>query len=137
MVGLADSMSFMYSRILTNFMKLSNVLRFLLVGAIVSSVLYIFLADPVPSLVPFMVLLMRLHAMSIQNFMYHMQTILFPVLLKSSVFGITNGIARPVTGVAVVVVEYLSTPALVVGGLALVSLPLTGLFTEYKNRKHK
>lgn len=57
-----------------------------------------------------MIFIMRLHVCSIQNFGYHVNQLLFPVLVRGRAYGITNFVSRPFAALSTLVTEYTKDP---------------------------
>jgi len=59
--------------------------------------------------------------MSVQNYGYHINTLLFPVSMRGQAFGITNLISRPFASLSTVVVEYTKYPMHFILPMAIIS----------------
>ena len=79
---------------------------------------------------PIMILLVRLQVTSIHNFGYHINQQLFPILIRGRAMGITNFVARPITGIATVVTEYTKQPLIYIIVFGSSSIFAVNLITE-------
>lgn len=74
------------------------------------------------SLIPILLLMIRMNVGSIQNYGYHINQLLFPVMMRGQSYGITNFISRPFASIATIVVEYTKYPLLFVVPLVLLAI---------------
>lgn len=91
------------------------------------------------AIIPILLLMIRMNVGSIQNYGYHINQLLFPVMMRGQSYGITNFVSRPFASIATIVVEYTKHPL-----NFIVPLILCGLLTvdqirevDYENgRQH-
>lgn len=91
------------------------------------------------SLVPILLLLIRMNVGSIQNYGYHINQLLFPVMMRGQSYGITNFVSRPFASIATIVVEYTLHPLLFIVPLVFIALMCIDQINEvdYENgRSH-
>ena len=106
MLGIADALSFWCAKILAVKYETPKVLRILLSGIIVGCVLFLIITPYFESLIPLFIVIIRMNSSSVLNFGYHINSYLFPVLLRGNVYAITNSVSRPFNAVATITVEY-------------------------------
>lgn len=117
--GFSDSLSMLYitfiSRLFSKKTLLVSTLRLLVIAMICFTGIHIFISqsslfENSPQiktiLVPILILIIKLQVASIQNFGYHVNQQLFPILIRGRAMGITNFVSRPFAGLATVVTEY-------------------------------
>jgi len=71
------------------------------------------------ALVPFLILLIRIFVKSIYSLGYYANGKLFPTLVKTSIFSLTNGIGRPFSALSTMVTEYTKNPGEIFLGTAV------------------
>jgi len=59
---------------------------------------------------------------SIQNYSYHINQQVFPILVRGRAYGITNFVSRPITGLSPIVTEYTDKPLAFIVVFASISL---------------
>lgn len=104
-----------------------NILKILLYSVILFTLLEIMVTEMSllqshpkleASVVPILLLMIRMNIGSIQNYGYHINQLLFPVMMRGQSYGITNFVSRPFASVATIVVEYTHHPLLFILPLA-------------------
>jgi len=105
-------------------------MRILLVGSIVSCVLFMITQAVLPVLLPVFLVLMRMNISGLFSYNYHYNSKLFPVLVKGAVFAISNSIARPSQALATMIAEYAREPVILILIVSLVSISVTFLVTD-------
>lgn len=85
--------------------------------------------------VPLLYLAIRINVGGISNYGYHMNQLLFPVMMRGQSYGLTNFISRPFASLATILVEYTSHPLYLVLPLVLLSYFCVQLLHEidYEN----
>jgi len=131
-LGLADALSFLYITKLSLHSQIPRVMRILLVGSIVSCVLFVLTQALWPALLPVCLVLMRLNVGGLFNYNYHYNSKLFPVLAKGAVFAVANSIARPSQALATMAAEYVHEPIFLILTVSIVSISVTYLVSERK-----
>lgn len=106
MLGIADASSFLYVKLLASRMDTPKVVRVILCGVIFGCLMFVLFSQRYPSTIPFIIIIIRMNISSVLNFGYHINTYLFPILLRGNVYAVTNFVSRPFNAVATVVVEY-------------------------------
>lgn len=129
-IGLADALAFLYIGYITKFSTIPGVMRILLVGAMVSAVMYFIAVAEFAPLIPVALMFMRLHVGGLFNYSYHTNSKLFPVLVKGAVFAVTNSVARPFQALATIVAEYIENPAYLIFSICFFSLFITLMITD-------
>lgn len=85
------------------------VMKYLLIGASVSSIAYIVNTHfGWVVLVPYIILAIRIFVKCTYSLGYYANGKLFPILVKTSIFSLTNGIGRPFSALSTMVTEYTS-----------------------------
>lgn len=102
--------------LLSNRMEVKNVLRTMIVLIVVllSIGLVIYNTENVHIYLPFILFATYLQISAIQDFGYHINQYLFPVLVRGQAYGYVNFISRPFGGVAAVLAEYTDDPLIYV-----------------------
>jgi len=57
-------------------------------------------------IIPLLLFLIRLNTGSIQNYGYHLNQVLFPVMMRGQSSGVINFVSRPFASIANIIVEY-------------------------------
>jgi hypothetical protein len=130
MLGIADAFSFLYVKLLSHKYDTPKTLRFLLIGVIIGCSFFALLSPTFPALIPVMIILIRMHVSSVLNFGYHINSFLFPILLRGNVFAVTNIVSRPFNALATIVVEYTKDPVAIVLFIATFSIFATLLIQK-------
>lgn len=79
-------------------------------------------------LVPVLILLIRIFVKSLYSLGYYANGKLFPTLVKTSIFSLTNGIGRPFSALSTLVNEYTSHPGEIFLATSLLFSLLSPLF---------
>lgn len=106
MLGIADAIAFGYVKVLSTRFSTPSLIRILLLGVLFGCFLFLYVSEPYPSLIPFLIIIIRMHVSAVLNYGYYINSFLFPVLLRGNVYAITNVICRPFSALATLVVEY-------------------------------
>lgn len=61
-------------------------------------------------MVPFLILGIRIFVKAVYSLGYYANGKLFPILVKTTIFSLTNGIGRPFSALSTMVTEYTSSP---------------------------
>lgn len=132
MLGVADAFTIVYVNLLSKyFTKIIYIVNFVMVITIVLSLLFIFLQDLHPIIVPIGIVFLRLQMASLQNYGNHINLLLFPAEYRSLASGTMNFIGRGFKAFAVIFVEYTNQPVVYVLGLSVgVLFTLGGLISE-------
>jgi hypothetical protein len=103
--------------------------RYILIGSSVFAAGY-WINDVYGSVayVPFMILGIRIFVKGAYILAYYANGKLFPTLVKSSMFSLTNGIGRPFSGLSTMVTEYTKSPGIIFLFTSLAMLGCTALF---------
>lgn len=111
-----------------------HVARYLLLGAAFCSFLYI-VNDHFGyiALVPFIILGIRIFVKAIYSLGYYANGKLFPILVKSTIFSLTNGIGRPFSALSTMVTEYTSSPGEIIMITSLVFMAVCNLLPDSDN----
>lgn len=88
--------------------------------------------EQIDILFPIMLTLTRLQVASIQNFGYHINQFLFPVMIRGQAYGTINFISRPFAAFATILVEYTTSPMLYILIFSCASLFFINLIEEPK-----
>jgi len=126
--GFADSISLFYVMMFQRrYSKVTHTLYFLTYLIICLTISQILMNKYLPiswqsTILPFMILVIKLSVTGIQNYGYHINTSLFPVLLRGRAMGITNFVSRPFAGMATIVTEYTDSPLNYILGFAISAL---------------
>ena len=91
------------------------------------------------SIIPILLLLIRMNVGSIQNYGYHINQLLFPIMMRGPSYGITNFVSRPFASIATIVVEYTKHPLLFIVPLILIALMSVDQIREvdYENGRRR
>ena len=81
-------------------------------------------------LVPILIMIVKLQVTSIQNFGYHVNQQLFPILIRGRAMGITNFVSRPFAGLATLLTEYTKHPSIFIIIFGSSSLFVMNMITE-------
>lgn len=114
------------------------VVRYLLLAAAASAVLFM-LNQYFGSvaLVPIIILLVRVFVKGIYSLGYYANGKLFPTLVKTSIFSLTNGIGRPFSALSTMVTEYTTHPGEIFLGTAVLFLFVSYLLPESDNTEQE
>jgi hypothetical protein len=134
MMTIAEVLAPIILKYIQGFHVTKNVYRYLLIGCSASSILFIinqhfgFLA-----LVPWLILLIRVFIKCTYSLGYFANTKLFPTLIKTSIFSLTNSVGRPFSALSTMVTEYTSSPGEIFLVTSLIFLGVTGLLPTSDN----
>lgn len=129
-LGLADSIAFFFITKLSKNRDIPSVMRILLVGAGLASLVFFLTQAMAPTLIPIALILLRLNVGGLFNYSYHYNSKLFPILVKGAVFAITNSVARPSQAAATMVAEYVEEPGFLILTSAVICFAATFLVSE-------
>jgi len=103
----------------------------LAIGAFISAILYI-LNENYGSIVmvPYIILLIRVFVKGLYSLSYYVNGKLFPILVKTSIFSLTNGVGRPFSALSTMVNEYTSRPGEIIMGTSLIMYFVCYLFPD-------
>ena len=120
---------------------LSKLLKFLVISLVLLCCVQLFIthsgliSDQILTfIVPINIMLMRLNCTSVQNFSYHVNQILYPVLIRGKAFAYTTFASRPFGGLSIVLTEYTDKPMVFVLVYAASSLLVINKFKEYEGK---
>jgi hypothetical protein len=114
------------------------VYRNLQYGCAISAIIYIINEHfGFVSLVPPLILLIRVFVKSLYSLSYYANGKLFPTLVKTSIFSLTNGLARPFSALSTLVNEYTSNPGEIFLATSLLFSLLSPLFPESDNTEQE
>ena len=85
------------------------------------------------SLVPPLILAIRIFVKSLYSLSYYANGKLFPTLVKTSIFSLTNGLGRPFSALSTLVNEYTTHPGEIFLFTSLFFSLFAGLFPESDN----
>jgi hypothetical protein len=88
-------------------------------------------------LVPYIILLIRVFVKSLYSLGYYVNGKLFPILVKTSVFSVTNGIGRPFSALSTMVTEYTSHPGEIILLTTVACYFVAGLFPDSDNTEQE
>lgn len=126
MIGSSEALSMIWTSFLKSNLKLKNLLVVFYVLIIVLSLILSFFINYGPEygsliIIPSLLLAIRLQSSSLSNYGYVLNCELFPVLVRSQVFGISNLVSRPFSAVSTIVTEYTKQPLIYCILVSLVS----------------
>ena len=104
------------------------VARYLLLGAAFCAFLYI-VNDHFGyvTLVPFIILGVRVFVKAVYSLGYYANGKLFPILVKTTIFSLTNGVGRPFSALSTMVTEYTSSPGEIIMITSLIFMTVCNL----------
>ena len=123
--GLSDTLSMVYIWFLRRKLSLKPMLNTCVACIVTLSLVLNFTmvpsSDMSANLTATSVLLffIRLNCVAIQNYGYEINQVLFPVLIRGTVFSISNLVSRPFAAVGTIVTEYTDKPIYFVIGAAI------------------
>lgn len=124
----ADIICMYYVGVINRYAKsVKDILRFLLLMVILFTIVELanehYFMESAHHLwtVPLLVFLIRLNIVSIQNYQYQANQLLFPVEMRGEAFGLVNFLSRPFAAFSTIIVEYTSSPLSFVLVLGLLS----------------
>jgi hypothetical protein len=102
--------------------------RYLLFGAAVMAMLYI-INEHIGTdyWIPFLILGIRIFVKAIYSLGYYANGKLFPILVKTTIFSLTNGIGRPFSALSTMVTEYTKSPGEIILITSLIFMSVTTL----------
>jgi hypothetical protein len=104
------------------------VARYLLLGSAICSLLYIVNEHfGYVTLVPFIILGIRIFVKAVYSLGYYANGKLFPTLVKTTIFSLTNGVGRPFSALSTMVTEYTSSPGEIIMITSLVFMSVCQL----------
>ena len=89
------------------------------------------------SIVPALILLIRIFVKSLYSLGYYANGKLFPTLVKTSIFSLTNGVGRPFSALSTIVNEYTSHPGEIFLATSLLFSLLSPLFPSSDNTEQE
>jgi hypothetical protein len=105
--------------------------RYILIGCSIFSLAYMLNESyGEVAYVPFLILGIRIFVKGAYILAYYANGKLFPTLVKSSMFSLTNGVGRPFSALSTMVTEYTKSPGMIFLGASLTMLAFTGLFPK-------
>lgn len=117
---------------------LSKLLKFLVIGLVLLCCVQLFVTHTglfsekaLTIIVPINIMLLRLNCTSIQNFSYHVNQMLYPVLIRGKAFAYTTFASRPFGGLAIVLTEYTDKPMVFVLVFSASTLLVINKFKEF------
>lgn len=130
--GVADSCSIWAIKYLQlKFDTVKSVLRIVLAIVAIISLIFLFSKEINPVLtVPILVGLIRMSANCVQSYGYHVNQHLFGPLVRGATYSFTNGISRPISGLAPIVAELSNEPIKIVFFINLLCIPVTLMLSE-------
>jgi len=134
MLGIADCLSLFYVTLISRFFGVKGVIRFVLIAIAIISILFITFESRWTWVTPVGILLLRLQMVGLENYRYHLTTYLFPVLYRSFAAGAMNFVSRGLVSLSFIVVEYTDQPIYIILFLSVITLSVTMLIEEPKNR---
>ncbi len=100
-------------------------------GAIVSSIVYIINQSyGSVTMVPYIILAIRMFVKCLYSLGYYVNSQLFPILVKTSIFSLTNGIGRPFSALSTMVTEYTNRPGEIILVTSIALYFVTRLFPD-------
>lgn len=138
MMTAAEVIAPVYLRMVQGKYVSKNVAQSLLIGCSLSCILFItnnHFGSVV--LVPYIILLIRVFVKSLYSLGYYVNGKLFPILVKTSVFSITNGIGRPFSALSTMVTEYTSHPGEIILVTSIICYFVAKLFPDSDNTEQE
>jgi hypothetical protein len=80
--------------------------------------------------VPYIILLIRMFVKCLYSLGYYVNGKLFPILVKTSIFSLTNGLGRPFSALSTMVTEYTNNPGEIFLFTSMTLYFFTSLFPE-------
>ena len=110
------------------------VARYMLSGCAICALLYI-INEHIGSVtfVPFIILGIRIFVKGMYSLGYYANGKLFPTLVKTTIFSMTNGLARPFSALSTLVTEYTQNPGEIFLFTSLIFMTATTLLPDSDN----
>ena len=105
------------------------VLRYLLAGASFTSLIYIINQHyGTVDAVPYIILGIRVFVKAAYSLSYYANGKLFPILVKTTIFSLTNAVGRPLSALSSLVTEYTQNPGEIILFTSLAAMTISALF---------
>ena len=115
--GISDGMSMVYVAILSRGLGMKGILNFMTAMQIALSMcLYYAISSKsnIDAILPLLIVFLRLQAAGLSSYAYEINNELFPVLMRASVFGISNFVSRPLSSLGPFTAEFTSHPEVLI-----------------------
>lgn len=136
MTGLADLLAALNLGTVQKHLSLKLTIIVMLTGALIASLIFHFEVErstmglrSETAIVPILIFTIRLFVKGAFGMGYYCNVELFPVLMRSKAFSVTNVLSRSATTAAPILVEYMKNVSLLIVGASIVSFSVPFLIT--------
>jgi len=138
--GIAVVFSLIWATILSKKASLTNVLKLLtflvfLFSCIAIVIIQTCTDQQVLYFLPIVLVILRLQVCTVQNFGYHVNQFLFPVLVRGQAYGIVNFVSRPFASIAAIITEYVTNPVVYMAVFSFITIFVIFLIQEEETVK--
>lgn len=132
--GISDGLSMVYVALLSKMMGMKGILNFITTVQILLCVglhFAIISETQIVALMPIIIVFLRLQCSALSTYAYEINNQLFPVLMRASVFGISNFVSRPLSSLGPYAAELTTHPEFLIIASSLMLYVAISMIKKY------